>query len=246
MKPLFDIKEISNYKSLDKLPFECEECSHTFYVAARQVKTTIKRKLTECRFCSIKCSNHNKQPVEMIYTKCSQCNSELIRCPRQQKQSKSGRSFCSKSCAAQYNNTHKTTGTRRSKLEKWLEEQLIILYPNLGLLFNKKDAINSELDIYIPSLNLAFELNGIFHYEPIYGQDKLNSILNNDNRKFQACLDKNIELVIIDSSTMMHFKPKGAKKYLDIILNIIQQKVLRVGVEPTRYVDVPINFQEKN
>ena len=36
----------------------------------------------------------------------------------------------------------------RSKLEKWLEEQLIKMYPNLEIHFNRKDAINSELDIY--------------------------------------------------------------------------------------------------
>lgn len=88
-----------------------------------------------------------------------------------------------------------------------------------------KDAINSELDIYIPSLKLAFELNGIFHYEPIYGQDKMNQIQNNDNRKFQACLEHGIELCIIDSSKLTYFKPANAQKYLDIITQVINSKV---------------------
>ena len=82
--------------------------------------------------------------------------------------SKSGHLFCNHSCAATYNITHKTVGTRRSKLEVWLESQLRELYPNLTLLPNDKTAINSELDFYFPELKLAFELNGIFHYEPIY------------------------------------------------------------------------------
>lgn len=56
------------------------------------------------------------------------------------------------------------------------------------------------MDIYIPVLSLAFELNGIFHYEPIYGEGKLLSIQNNDDRKFQACLEHDIELCIINSS----------------------------------------------
>ena len=77
--------------------------------------------------------------------------------------------------------------------------------------------------IHIPSLNLAFELNGIFHYEPIFGQDKLDSIINNDNRKFQACLEKTIELVIIDAASLQYFKPQNAKKYLDIIISIINK-----------------------
>ena len=95
--------------------------------------------------------------------------------------------------------------------------------------FNKKDAINSELDIFIPSFNIAFELNGIFHYEPIFGYKKFQQIQNNDNRKFQACLEKNIELVIIDSSQLKYFKPKNAMKYLDIITNIINKKISTTG-----------------
>ena len=84
--------------------------------------------------------------------------------------------FCSRSCSATFNNKNKTYGTRRSKLEVFLEKELIKLYPDLLFHFNRKDTINSELDIYIPSLKLAFELNGIFHYEPIYGDNKLSPL----------------------------------------------------------------------
>lgn len=132
--------------------------------------------------------------------------------------------FCSCSCAATYNNKHKTHGTRRSKLEKYLEEQLTSLYPTFTILYNQKDAIQSELDIYIPSLNLAIELNGIFHYEPIYGEKKLEQIQNNDNRKFQACLEKKIELCIIDVSGLKYFKPANAEKYLKIVRDLLDMK----------------------
>lgn len=137
--------------------------------------------------------------------------------------SKSGHLFCDNSCAALYNNAHKTVGTRRSKLEVWLEAQLRTLYPNLTLLPNDKTAINSELDFYFPELNLAFELNGIFHYEPIYGPEKLASIQNNDHRKFAACIEKSIALCIIDSSRMVNFKESKAKVFLDIICDILDK-----------------------
>ena len=65
------------------------------------------------------------------------------------KKSKSGNNFCSKSCATKYNNAHKTKGTRVSKLELYIQSQLLKLYPNLLFLFNDRTAINSELDIYI-------------------------------------------------------------------------------------------------
>ena len=89
---------------------------------------------------------------------------------------------------------------------------------------DRKIIAPKELDVLIPSLNLAFELNGIFHYEPIYGSDKLSSIKNNDERKFQACLEKGIELVIIDTSSQVYFKEKTSQKYFDIIENIIDIK----------------------
>lgn len=131
--------------------------------------------------------------------------------------------FCSQSCAATYNNTHRTSGCRRSKLEIWLEEQLPIFYPNLEFHFNKKEAINSELDIYIPSLKLAIELNGIFHYEPIYGPDQLSKIQNNDNRKIQACIERGIEFCIMDTSKQKQFSFKSSQKYLDIIKGVIDK-----------------------
>lgn len=133
--------------------------------------------------------------------------------------------FCCKSCAAKYNNTHKATGSRKSKLEVWLAEKLKAKYPDLEIRYNDKTAINSELDIYVPSLKLAFEINGIYHYEPIHGSDKLSQIQNNDDRKFQACLENGIELVIIDASQLKYFKERNCQKYMDIIVKIISMKI---------------------
>lgn len=141
--------------------------------------------------------------------------------------------FCTKSCAAKYNNTHKTTGNRRSKLEVWLEKKLTEQYSDIELHFNKKDAIDSELDIYIPSLKLAFELNGIYHYEPIHGIELLSKIQNNDNRKFQACIERGIELCIIDASSLGYFKEQNALPYLVIITGIINKKTSLVSARTT-------------
>jgi hypothetical protein len=132
--------------------------------------------------------------------------------------------FCSRSCAASYNNTHKTHGTRVSKLERWMAEKLTALHPSLEIHYNRKDAINSELDIYIPSLKLAFELNGPFHYEPIFSEEQLKSIQNNDQRKLQACLERGIELCVIDTSKHSYVKESTCKPYLDIVLQIIELK----------------------
>jgi hypothetical protein len=82
------------------------------------------------------------------------------------------------------------------------------------------------LDIYIPSLKLAFELNGIFHYEPIYGKEKLENTQNNDGRKFQACLECGIEFCTIDVSAQKYFKEKTSQIYLDIVTDILNKKLV--------------------
>lgn len=188
----------------------------------KYVKSQLKLHPDRKHVCSDECACLIK--ITKVPVICRQCGKSFFKSKGNLK--KSPNSFCTRSCAGTYNNTHKTHGSRRSKLESFLEKELIILYPNLDFHFNRKDTINSELDIYIPHLKLAFELNGIFHYEPIYGQEKLQSILNNDQRKFQACLEKGIELCIIDSSKFKHFKPEKAQKYLKIVTDIINSKLL--------------------
>ena len=174
-------------------------------------------------FCSLVCFGKHNTELNTKLINCKQCNKGV------RKQNKDFRRlknmFCSSSCAAIYNNNHKTKGCRRSKLEMWLEKELTTLYPSLEIHCNKTNAINAELDIYIPSLKLAFELNGIFHYEPIYGKEKLERIKNNDSRKFQACLENNIELCIIDVSKIKYFKKNHAEEFLNIISELINKKI---------------------
>lgn len=109
-------------------------------------------------------------------------------------------------------------------MERWIEERLRTIYPTTEFHFNRKDAIKSELDIFVPSLMVAFELNGIFHYEPIFGGIKLAQIKSNDQCKFAKCHEAGIDLCIIDVSYIKYFKPKHGQKILDIITKIINEK----------------------
>ena len=224
MKPLFTEYEFNNAKTVDKLPCECYICGNVFYKEKRAITSTLKNaRGHKGKYCSPTCMSKDKMTKETV--KCINCDKEFLKFPNQIK--KHPNHFCSSSCAGTYHSKHKSTGNRRSKLEIWIESELNKIYPNLYIDYNKTNAIESELDIYIPSLNLAFELNGIFHYEPIYGSEKLQKIQGNDKSKTKTCHDKKIDLCIIDTSQQKYFKNSTSQKYLDIIVSIINKRTLK-------------------
>lgn len=221
MIKLFTEEDYLNFKELH---CQCIECGTSFIIERRKYKYHLNNANDKraFNFCSKLCKANNFR--KRIDVNCANCNKIFSKKINQIDKTKNN--FCSCSCAATFNNKNKTTGNKRSKLEKYLEIELIKQYPNLDFHFNRKDTINSELDIYIPSLKLAFELNGLFHYEPIFGDNKLNQIKNNDNRKFQACLECGIELCIIDTSQQKYFKEQTSQKFLKIICDVINKNVI--------------------
>ena len=217
MIKLFTEEEYQNAKSEDKLPLQCEQCGKTFYVIKKQITHEIKYNKNGYKTCSVICNNLLKGTISQVT--CEHCGKTFNK--RKCQIEKTKHNFCCKSCAAYFNNTHKKIGFKRSKLEVFLEKELKQLYPNLLILFNDREKIGYELDIYIPNLGLAFELNGIYHYEPIYGNEKFQKIQNRDANKFYLCQQNNISLCVIDTSSQKYFKEQTSKKFLTIIVNII-------------------------
>lgn len=198
MIKLFTEEEFLNAKSDDFLPLQCEYCNKVFFALKKKIKYNIKKgNIKNNRFCSDLCRNlYTKKTFEVV---CLNCGKKFYKQSCEYRKSKNH--FCCQSCAAIYNNANKKHGTRVSKLEKFIQKYIVKKYKNLTILFNDKTAIKSELDIYIPSLKIAFELNGIVHYKPIYGDKKYKNIINNDRLKNEKCKECGIELFTINTSS---------------------------------------------
>ncbi len=220
MKPLYTQIEYDNAKSNDKLSCECYNCGNIFLTLKKSITQQLKntKSKNKIKFCGLKCSSLSQ--ITKITLNCKNCNSVFEKLSSQYKKTKNH--FCSHKCSATFSNLNKTTGYRRSKLEKWIEEKLVLLYPKLEIVFNKKQIIESELDIYIPSLNIAFELNGIFHYKPIYGIKKFNQIQLNDIKKQKKCDEKNITLYTINTSLQKYVNDTTSQIYLNMVTEIIE------------------------
>lgn len=73
-----------------------------------------------------------------------------------------------------------------------------------------------------PSLNLAIEINGIFHRKPIFGEKKLKNVKKRDLEKKKLCKEFGIELHVI-RDVNKRFIEKLNKKLLDKVVKIVQR-----------------------
>ena len=224
MIKLFTEEEFDNAKSTDKLAIKCEFCGKIFYREKKEIKYAEKPgNEKRCRFCCKKCGIMSAKNT-IIYN-CDNCGREFY-LQNHLNKTKGTHHFCSKSCSATYNNLHKIFGTRVSKLEAFLSKKLKEKYPSIKLLLNDKTAIGSELDFYFPELQIAFEINGIVHYKPIYGEHKYKKIVENDLKKIEKCRKENIDLHIIDVSSQKYFKETTSLVFLNKIIFEIE-KILK-------------------
>lgn len=223
MKPLYNEKDFVIAKTNILFPLECYVCNASFFRNKKLINRCIKGAGgILLKYCSKKCQVSEQIKQEKVF--CLNCNIEFLKKKSQIKLSI--KHFCNPKCHLTFYNKNKTIGIRRSKLEKYIEEQLSIIYPELIIEYNKTKAIQSEIDIFIPSLRIAFELNGIFHYNPIYGVDKLMKIRVNDEIKSKACQKAKIDLYVIDTSKQKRVNPLTSQKYLDFIINIIKPNII--------------------
>ncbi len=209
---LIDNDSFNKLRIKELVPMKCKFCGNNFYQTKHMIIRTV-RQGGFSGFCSTSCSNKNKSNKTKL--NCKECNKEIYLSKSRIKPLKNN--FCSKSCSITYRNKNKTDGYIRSKMEDFIESKIKEEFPNLECICNERKLLNGlELDFYFPKLKLAFELNGITHYEPIYGEDRLERSKDSDKRKMLLCYQLGVELAVIDISSIKYFKEKhGSKIFLE-------------------------------
>lgn len=149
---------------------------------------------------------------------CEHCGREFAVLARdlRKRTSRGKHIYCSNACSRARLKVH-----RRSKLEVWLQERLTETHPSIDVRYNDRKVVGVELDIYIPSLQLAFELNGPCHYVPIYGVARFAVTQNRDKLKAERCALAGIHLCVVDVSQMGHFTVEKGLPVLGTILRAI-------------------------
>lgn len=126
-----------------------------------------------------------------------------------------------------------------SKLEKHLQQELL----SAGFIveFHKEQFVVNErlqIDIFLPKLGIAIEVDGPSHFTPIWGKNTLERNQRADKEKTGLILGKGLVFirVIQDKSLSEKFKRDISKKLIDTI-NDIRNDFPPVG---KRYIEIGV------
>lgn len=239
--------EFSVWKCKDQKIFRCQPCTQQRRHRIQEEKITNPKKykiksnkphIKQCIYCYnefetistmlVYCSNACKKENQNIYYNhiCKGCNKNYT-------SKRNDSMYCTGSCRSTNlklsTYAHKAGGKSRSKIELYLEEILPKDFPDIIFNFNDKETIGSELDIYMPQLKIGIELNGIIHYEPIYGESTLIRVQNNDKRKMITCANVGVELIVINMGNKGFSKSQREEIYKEIHY-IIERNRNRINI----------------
>lgn len=109
------------------------------------------------------------------------------------------------------------TGT---KLEKFLHKELLACGYSVD--FHKEQSILNtklQIDLFLPNNNIAIEIDGPSHFEPVWGSDALKRNKKYDNKKTGLILGKGLFLIRIKQSQDFS-KARGLLILQDLIQTI--------------------------
>lgn len=115
----------------------------------------------------------------------------------------------------------------RALVEFHFKKKFKTVHPNW--LINPDTNCPMELDMYCKELKMAVEYNGIHHYEPIYGEDRLLETQSKDLLKKQMCENLGVKFITIKCNTKSESISVKIKDWVDQFkeygINISQEAI---------------------
>lgn len=218
MKLLIDESSYNLLQNKDIVLCSCVLCNKEFTRTKKRIQLYLKRSGNNAGYCSRACAN--KARINHVFLPCEECSK--VSKKRAYDVNHNKHVFCSCACHAKYKNKNKKGGINRSAIEIHIESLIRSAFPALNLICNDHTILDGqELDFYFPTLKFAIELNGITHYEPIYGLDRFTRSLDSDKRKMIKCYEKGIELAVIDISAAKTLTKKWKQIYWNEVNSLL-------------------------
>lgn len=108
-----------------------------------------------------------------------------------------------------------------SKLEKFILDRLI--YDGYKINFHQEQVLANtklQIDLFIPTMNVAIEIDGPSHFLPVWGEDVLQRNISYDQKKEGLILGKG--LVLIRIKQQKDFSKTRAELIYDKLQNILR------------------------
>jgi hypothetical protein len=124
---------------------------------------------------------------------CPLCQKPLRLIPSRAKKQK----YCSGTCRNLATNPMKNGSISKAEslLCKFLETAGYIVDRN------RRDILNGlEIDIWIPSLRTGIEYNGVYHLQPIHGEEALRKIQERDSLKKKFAEELGVRLIVLEDT----------------------------------------------
>ncbi len=127
-----------------------------------------------------------------------------------------------------------------SRIERFVRDELI----SRGFVveFHRKHVVSSEqleVDILLPELNIACEIDGIFHTLDIWGEERFLRGQERDNKKNGLLMSAGINVIriITKSSTI-------SIKYMNDVLNVILEQIEKLKNQRSQLIKIPVGVDE--
>ena len=125
-----------------------------------------------------------------------------------------------------------------SKIEKFLKEGLTS--EGYDVIFHMKGLIpaeNLEVDLFVPSLKTAIEIDGPAHFLPIWGEDSLQKNIKSDAKKSGLILSKGYCMIRVKQINK-NVSEKSKRKTLALILTELGKISKKFPAKTKRYIEI--------